>query len=246
MNKYSEYSYSRTLKLLDDWYEADTDKTNYAQALLGMNDCENIEGCFKIYKIVHKKYLRLVKSDEHFADGDFYEDLNTCLNENLLRLFQQNTSIENKNALRYLVNMRHCKSIEKHQRQWETIVSQKGLDILESNVASILDAHVNYVKARDEYMLKEYPIGSNGYERVTREISDNLKLLKSYGYKVLPYDTNFSYMSKFNLYVVLIGLFALFVAFVILLALSSSSIQLIVVLCLGIGLAILKKYIKGI
>ena len=244
MDKYDRYSYSKTLKTLDSWFDWDTEKTNYAQVLLGMNSSTTIEDCFKIYKKVHEKYTRFLKLDRQYADNDFYEDLNTCLNENLLRLFQQSGNPSNELALECLANMRQCDNLKFHQQKWETMILQKGMDMPGNAVSSIIESQKKYEEARREYIVNNYPLTSNGFKRVCREISDRLNVLKAYGYKALPYDANFSYKSDFQIYLSLLGLFALFAVVLILIAILPATWQLIAILCAGIILGFLSIYYK--
>lgn len=244
MDKYDRYSYSKTLKTLDSWFDWDTEKTNYAQVLLGMNSSTTIEDCFKIYKKVHEKYTRFLKLDGQYADNDFYEDLNTCLNENLLRLLQQNTETASDFALECLANMRQCNDLKIHQQEWKAIILQRGLDIPSDTISSIIESQEKYEEARSEYMANNYPLTSNGFKRVSREISDRLNVLKAYGYKALPYDADFSYKSEFQTYLSLLGLFALFAVSLIILAILPASWQLIAILCAGIILGFLSVYYK--
>jgi hypothetical protein len=46
--EFENYSYSTTLKMLDSWYDHDTENVNYAHVLLGMNGCNTINDCIKI------------------------------------------------------------------------------------------------------------------------------------------------------------------------------------------------------
>lgn len=241
MGKFDEYSYKYTLQRLDNWYDSDTDKTNYAQVLLGMNNCTTFEECAKIYKKVYLKY------EKYSGDGYktsrykyFVEDLNTCLNENLLRLLQQNVNLDNALALKYLANIRQCDEIKLHQQKWEAIVKEKGLNVPENTIVSILEAQKKYEEAKEEYQQKDYSYKrkSNGFKRVSRVISDNLKILKSYGYKVLQTDVNVSIKSNFQIflfYLGCLGLFALFIAFCYLLSFASNATVCIILLLIGCG-----------
>ena len=241
MGKFDEYSYKYTLQRLDNWYDSDTDKTNYAQVLLGMNNCTTFEECAKIYKKVYLKY------EKYSGDGYktsrykyFVEDLNTCLNENLLRLLQQNVNLDNALALKYLANIRQCDETRQHQQKWEAIVKEKGLKVPENSMTSILEAQKKYEEAKEEYQQKDYSYKSksNGFKRVSKVISDNLNILKSYGYEVLLTDVNFSIRSNFQMFFICLGcfgLFALFIAFCYLLSFASNATISIIVLLIGCG-----------
>lgn len=250
MGKFDEYSYKYTLQRLDDWYDSDTDKTNYAQVLLGMNNCTTFEECAKIYKKVYLKYKKysgdVYKTSRYKY---FVEDLNTCLNENLLRLLQQSVNLSNELALKYLANIRQCDETRQHQRKWEAIAKEKGLKVPENTIVSILEAQKKYEEAKEEYLLKDYSFTSNGFKRVSKVISDNLNILKSFGYEVLPADVNFSIRSNFQMFLICLGclgLFALIIAFCYMLSFTSyTTISIIVLLIMGGGYVLIELRNNG-
>lgn len=88
MEDYKEYNYGDTLRMLDGWYDHDTEDVNYAHVLLSMCRCDSIKECIKIYKRVYEKYQKYMNSTSQSGHKSFDEDLNACLNENILRLLK--------------------------------------------------------------------------------------------------------------------------------------------------------------
>ena len=192
-SEFENYSYSTTLKMLDSWYDHDTENVNYAHVLLGMNGCNTINDCIKIYKRVYEKYQKYMNSTSQSGHKSFDEDLNACLNENILRLLKnKGREIGYDFADSCLANIRQCKDIKKHQSEWHRIVQrdENCPNILMSE-STIIDAQRNYEKSRDEYLYGYFKPGTNGFKRVKSGIVDNLDVLKNYGYKTTPYDISF-------------------------------------------------------
>ena len=206
MEDFRNFSYADTLKMLDSWYDHDTENVNYAQVLLGMKDCDSISSCMKVYKRVYQKYMSYMNTTELSGHKSFDEDLNTCLNENILRLLKdQGRDIDYDFANSCLANLRQCKDIKKHQSDWLRLVQR---DDRISNVLmtadKIKEAQKKYEKARDEFLYSHYDPGTNGFKRVKGDIVDNLSVLKQYGYKKLPYDINFLFSNNTQIWIVMV------------------------------------------
>ena len=90
MEDYKEYSYRNTLRMLDGWYDHDTEDVNYAHVLLSMSRCDSIKECIKIYKRVYEKYQKYMNSTSQSGHKSFDEDLNACLNENICQYNHKN------------------------------------------------------------------------------------------------------------------------------------------------------------
>lgn len=189
MGKYDNYSYAETLEFFDGWYDHDRENLNYADVLIGMKDCTTIDECISVWKRVYNKYLALINDTGQSGHKSFDEDLNTCLNENLLRLIEsKKDNLDQNFALECLANMRQCKRLKAHQKKWEKLAAPLNLT---TPIELITKAQEEYEKARDEYLYGYLEPGTNGFNRVRETIVNNLETLKSYGYKTLPYDIVF-------------------------------------------------------
>jgi len=179
MGKFDKYSYSGILTVLDNHYDHDTDSKNYALLLIGMKDCKSVKACLKLYKVVYEMITPVCE--------EFIQDLNRCLNENLLRLMKvKDQTLSFKLALSSLVNMRKCPNIEQYHKEWDNQCKIAHLD-LEKPKEEIIGAQTLYLRNRNE--LNYYPADSNGYKRVEKKIKNNVKTLEKYGSQlILPND----------------------------------------------------------
>ena len=203
MGKYDKYSYAETLEMFDGWYDQDSENVNYADVLIGMKYCTSIDKCMDIWKRVYNKYLALFDIKDQSGHKSFDEDLNTCLNENLLRIMEmKKDSLDQEFALECLVNMRQCKSIKNHQKKWMKLTTEFSFS---NQIEDITKAQAEYEKARDEYLYGYFEPGTNGFNRVRETIVDNLETLKLYGYRTLPYDIVFLFNNPNNAKWLLIG-----------------------------------------
>lgn len=73
MLDFKNYSYSDTLKMLDGWYDHDTENVNYTHVLLSMNGCNTINDCIKVYKRVYEKYQKYMNSTSQSGHESFDE-----------------------------------------------------------------------------------------------------------------------------------------------------------------------------
>ena len=176
MEDYKEYSYGETLRMLDGWYDHDTEDVNYAHVLLSMRRCDSIKDCIKIYKRVYEKYQKYMNSTSQSEHKSFDEDLNACLNENILRLLKnKGRDIGYDFANSCLANIRQCKDIKKHQSDWHRLVQHdENIPNVLMAESSIIEAQINYEKSREEFLRGIFQPETNGFRRMKSGIVDNL------------------------------------------------------------------------
>lgn len=189
MSNYEKYSYSRTLQELDDYYNHDTEPVNYAEVMISMGKCNTIDQCIQVWKRVYTKYVSLTGVTEVTGHEAFVDDLNSCLNENLLRFASIAYPKTNMAfALECLANMRQCSNLESYQKEWFERLSYQAIPVV---AGDIIDAQKEYEKYRSEFLSTHYKQGTNGYKKIKDNINKNIEVLKSYGYRMLPYDVKF-------------------------------------------------------
>lgn len=178
---------------MDGWYDHDTEDVNYAHVLLSMRRCDSIKDCIKIYKRVYEKYQKYMNSTSQSGHKSFDEDLNACLNENILRLLKnKGRDIGYDFANSCLANIRQCKDIKKHQSDWHRLVQHdENIPNVLMAESSIIEAQINYEKSREEFLRGIFQPETNGFRRMKSGIVDNLDVLKNYGYVMAPSDISF-------------------------------------------------------
>lgn len=138
MQDYGNYSYSRLLTFLEEQYLRRSDKKNYAQYLLTMEDSKSIASAIKIYNKVFKKLPTFIYDGkclpkewykyEQWPESSRYLalELNQCLNENILRLYKATSNPTDFFALYCIVNLRESENVN---RISDEISSLQGSDI---------------------------------------------------------------------------------------------------------------------
>ena len=247
MEDYKEYNYGDTLRMLDGWYDHDTEDVNDAHVLLSMSRCDSIKECIKIYKRVYEKYQEYMNSTSQSGHKSFDEDLNACLNENILRLLKsKGRDIGYDFANSCLANIRQCKDIKKHQSDWHRLVQ---LDENIPNVlmaeSSIIEAQKNYEESREEFLRGRFQPGTNGFKRMKSGIVDNLDVLKNYGYVMAPSDISFLVKNETQAGILVWGGAALVLIILIIWIGFEGIFGLLILLGLGSVMLSVLKWVKG-
>ena len=180
MQDYSNYSYSRLLTFLEEQYLRCSDNINYAQYLLTMKDATSIASVIKIYDVVFEKLPSYERND-----GEICLELNQCLNENILRLYNATSDPTDFFALSCIVNLRECENVEQIT---DEISSSQGNDISDF-INEITSAKIKLLKIKSE--IENFSIGTNGYKKYENEYFSTLDILQNKGYKKSIVDKKF-------------------------------------------------------
>jgi len=194
MGKYDAYTYKSALETLDDAYMNSSDGTNYADVLLQMNSCSNIDDCFHIYNRLLRKYNELGKRMYVMSKDFFDEYLNLCLNENLIRLLKVDSEINYKKdghkSLVYLVNLRPANNYDDCLKEWKKYIKETGINDALEHFKEIKDAVKKYNSAAYEFKFTRYSQGTHGYNQLKDEWRKSIYLLIQYGYKTVLEERN--------------------------------------------------------
>lgn len=161
MKDYSNYSYSGLLESLDTMYEDSSDRKNYAEYLLSMENATTIKKCIKIYDKVYDRY-HVEGTVCPFLDAD----LALCLNENIMRILKSNASMTSTDILCTLANLRPCDGIARMQQEVLKLGKMKVTDnflAFMTQAKEIMEAQKNYQEASGQISVKTK--GTNGYKK---------------------------------------------------------------------------------
>lgn len=182
MSKYSKYRYSELLKFLDFRYECESYSTNYAMELIRMKEVESLRSLVKRYNKIYSILLEYLNSRVHTGHKSYDEDLNTCFNENLVRLFMEEESPSSETCTRYLVNVRECPYIEEYQKSIVGRSTELYGDAFAQKANNIIQYQKLYCKAYDEFLYTYFEPGSNGYKKLEENVKRYYNFLTPYGY----------------------------------------------------------------
>ena len=189
---YSKYTYSWTLKELDEWHEKDIDKVNYADVLLSMNDATSIEECVNIYNRVYKKYSSTTIGIYVREGKLFIEDMNKCLNGNIVRLLKSPQSELSIDYLKKsLVNLRPCSALKGFQTMVLKVAEERNLSIIDDDINRINETVSDFNDNLQDIKEEKYGSETNGYRRVRKEFAENLKILEQYGFIISGFEKQY-------------------------------------------------------
>ena len=191
MTDYNKYSYSYLLLFLDGCFESDTENKNYAEFLLKMEHAKSLNNLFKIYKKVYAKMLYFLHTKDDKGHKELDENLNECLNENIVRLLYSKEHPDLKFCVGCLANIRQCASIKKYQNLVIDYTA-KFYSVEFDNISrEIIEAQIKYSKALDDFYYGYLEIGTNGFKRMKKELNSNFEILTKNGYIPVAYDRRF-------------------------------------------------------
>lgn len=191
MNKDKSQKYQVAINILNSFYKNDVDRKNYVDILLSMNNVENLDVCIDSYKTVCKKFKRNISHHYISKKDNFKDDVNTCLNDNILRLLEMYNGADKPSYYKKcLSNLRKCKDFKNHQNKCIDYIRRDANLNLDNEIKIIMDAQKKYYDAIDDYNLNLYKEGTNGYRSTVKNLKDNLKLLKKNGYIICPFEEN--------------------------------------------------------
>lgn len=204
MSKYQSYSCYKLLELFDSWYEHDTDRLNYAQYLLTMQNAQSIKDMIEIYnKVLWKFILRyngIGKEDlvsETWYDintlsidtREYWRSLDVFLNENILRLFNSQDYTDEL-AVECFINLRETSNYYSSRQSIiskSTAEASSTMDKLESSLSIVTDAP-NHISP--------YNLETNGYREYKPKYIDSIKEILRHGYIKSIKDSAFELKNK--------------------------------------------------
>lgn len=148
MGDYSHYSYCRLLEHLEEKGKQYSDRRNYAEYLLSMNEADSIDSLIKIYNNVFKLLAILFYGTDKLPSNWYVvetwgynrayllEELNDCYNQNLLVLYKR---IEAPTLEQFYTFIANLKKSDNYSDIEEQIIKCSNLDINKesSKIASI-------------------------------------------------------------------------------------------------------------
>ena len=206
MSNYKSYSCYNLLKYLDSWYEHDTDRTNYAEYLLTMQNVSSVKDMIGIYNRVLWKFILnynglgkedLVSNtwyDINMLSDDtkiYWRSLDVFLNENIERLFNSQ-EYSDKLAYECITNLRearNCAGIRNY-------IFSKSSDIVTSSKDKIMSSLAVINEAPDH--ISPYNLDTNGYLDYKSKYIENVKYLISLGFVRSIKDTTFEMKTKIS------------------------------------------------
>jgi len=123
MTDYSQYPYGRMLSYIERRCKELGDDKNYIEYILSMEHAESIERLIKMYGSCYKVLAYLFfgsKKLPHgwyitetwgYNNGWLIDELNYCLNENILKWYKRQESPSNAQTLSALSNLHESKNI---------------------------------------------------------------------------------------------------------------------------------------
>ena len=127
MTDYSNYSFFRLLDFLKLEDKYDNEGVDYAEYLLSMNNALLLDEMITIYNKVFEKisyYVFCRSIPQYWFITDSWGnkkylayELNKCLNENILRLYESLDSPTKEDCISCIVNLRECENKTKIQNQ---------------------------------------------------------------------------------------------------------------------------------
>ena len=210
MTDYSNYSFFRLLDFLKLEDKYDNEGVDYAEYLLSMNNALLLDEMITIYNKVFEKisyYVFCRSIPQYWFITDSWGnkkylayELNKCLNENILRLYESLDSPTKEDCISCIVNLRECENKTKIQNQiilHKNFEGLHGLDIIgirdksyiiRRKIRKLLNPKTEeYLELRDEYveimgelinMGYKYTLEDNKFEEIRRISVKNLLNIK--------------------------------------------------------------------
>ena len=205
MEDYSKYSYKRLLGFLQEKYQYDNDRTNYALTLLSMEETSTINDLLRIYSSVFKKLPEYIYMKgyvpEYWDRPDCWAghkewlalELNQCLNENLLRLYKTFDEPTKEQCASFVVNLRKCNNIETVQGEVLQGKNEEYITDLKNLIAKRDDSY----KVRER--MKDLGPEANGFKDLEPVYVQLMKELSDSGYEKSIAETRFESQNLIDL-----------------------------------------------
>lgn len=211
MNDYNEYTYNRTLQFFEAYYPYDVEDVHYSEVLLSMNQCTSIDKMMavrerlkdkvnkgviqsnlekipdEIIKQLAKCGSRIVVQNTPSFKGlkaHLNADIDTCYNENIVRLLQEKDTITAEFCGECFVNLSNCSNnIEKKNIIIQIAKERADLDVKDL-LETISKRYKDLRKHWNKY--KGFKKGMNEYIPAKKAVEDDFNYLKQFNWRLLP------------------------------------------------------------
>ena len=207
------YSYARTLRFFDAYYPYDIEDVHYADMMLAMSLCMSIDELLALRISLMHKVISGIKQDVlekipdeikkeltkcdlngvALNDNSFSQmkillnkDIDTCYNENIVRLLRNQEKITDAFCGECFLNLTICSNSIEYKDQIIQVAREKSnIDVSEllENIAK------RYNDLRTHWnRYKEFKEGMNGYVPARQLVVDDFEYLRQFNWRLLPWE----------------------------------------------------------
>lgn len=211
MDKFDEYTYARTLRFFEAYYPYDTEDVHYDDMMLSMSQCKTIDELITIRECVKEKIEKIGRSETYgMLPKDIIEelsekssiysyqpwsitvkdnlrsDVNTCYDENVLRLLEKNESISANVCGECFINLSYCWERSPYKAKIIDIANKKA----NIDVSELLETIAKQKKGFNEHWdnYKGFKVGMNGYNKAKEVVIGDFEYLKQFNWRLLPWE----------------------------------------------------------
>lgn len=192
MSDYSKYSYRRLLDFLVLENKYDKEGVDYAEYLLSMNNASSIDDMLIIYNKVFEKISYYVFCHsipdywfitESWGNKTYLAyELNNCLNENIIRMYESLESPTKEDCISCIVNLRNCDNktmiqnnifLHKHfdDLHGSDIIALRDYSyIIRRKIRKLIPRTEEYIELKSEYVDLMDELINLGYKYTIEEI----------------------------------------------------------------------------
>lgn len=207
------YSYARTLRFFDAYYPYDVEDVHYADMMLAMSLCKSIDELLALRISLIHKMISGIKQDvlERIPDEIKKEltkcdlngvalnensfdqikfllnsDIDTCYNENIVRLLRNQEKITDAFCGECFLNLTICSNSVEYKDQIIQVAREKSnLDVSEL-LEKIAKRYDDFRTHWHSY--KEFKEGMNGYAPARQLVVDDFEYLRQFNWRLLPWE----------------------------------------------------------
>ena len=206
------YSYARTLRFFDAYYPYDVEDVHYADMMLAMSLCDTIDELLalrlsliqKLESGINQDALERVPdeikkeltkcdlksdtlNDNSFKQMIFYliRDIDTCYNENIVRLLRAQDNITEAICGECFINL----TISPNSVEYKDQIIQVAREKSNIDVSELLEIIAKrYIDFRDHWhSYLKFKEGMNGYAAARQLVVDDFEYLRQFNWRLLPW-----------------------------------------------------------
>lgn len=211
MNDFKEYPYGRTLLFFEAYYPYDTEDVHYDEVMLSMSQCKTIDELITIRERLNEKIKKVggsetfdklpkdlkeelsqsssIYSHQHWTitvKDNLRLDVNSCYDENVLRLLEKNESITANVCGECFINLSHCWELSPYKEKIIDVAKKKANIDVSELLETIVKRHEDFKEHWDCY--KGFKEGMNGYNSAKKVVMDDFEYLKRFNWRLLPWE----------------------------------------------------------
>lgn len=207
------YSYARTLRFFDAYYPYDVEDVHYADMMLAMSLCMSIDELLAlrinlIQKVISgikqdvleripdeikKELTKCFFNDVALNDNSFNQikfflnrDIDTCYNENIVRLLRNQEKITDAICGECFINLTICSNSVEYREQIIQVAREKSNIDVSELLEKIAKRYDDFRTHWHSY--KEFKEGMNGYAPARQLVVDDFEYLRQFNWRLLPWE----------------------------------------------------------